>query len=231
MSEVLPKPPAHFYKTNPKTGLVEAIDKATGRVLAVQASAYDFLDDKFGRLVKIDTPEGPVYIEKGLSFDQTKRVYTQKYSAALADLICEKMVNDGATLIEAAKEYGVDYASICRWRRESEEFRTALLNAKKDRAEFFHDEAIEKARSQAKTAFGDKKLEISTLQWAAERGDAENFGSKTTIRGDKDAPLGFIIDTGIRREGDPGFKAPDDTYPQEEAKKDIELKKGEYSVE
>jgi transposase-like protein len=226
MTKVLPKPPRHFYRTN-NVGLLEAVDVATGRVLAVQSSPYDFLENKFDRLVEIKTPEGPVFIEKGLSFDHTKKSYTQEYSSALADLICEKIVN-GYTVVEAAKEYGVDYASICRWRREKEEFRVAVAQATKDRAENFHDQAIMEARS---VNSGDKKLEVETLKWAAERGDPDKFGNKTTLRGDKDAPITWVIDTGIRRKGDPGFEEPKEKFPEEEKSEIITLEKGEYEVE
>ena len=49
------------------------------------------------------------------------------------------------------------------------------------------------------------KEKISALQWAAEKGNAERFGTKTKIVGDKNAPVVFVIDTGIRRRGDEGF--------------------------
>lgn len=198
----LPSPPPHKYRLN-EQGLYECYDLLTGRVLLVQSSPRDVLENKFDRLVRIETPEGPVFLEKGLSYDHTRHSKTLAYSEILSDLIVQEMVN-GATLVGACKSLKIEYATVCEWRRTSKAFVEKLAAAKKDRAEYFHDEAIDISR-----ASGDAKLNVETAKWAAEKGNQEEYGTRTKIVGDPNAPLTFIVDTGIRREGDPGYIEPE----------------------
>lgn len=201
-----PEVPEHFYRKN-KRGLIEAIEKGTGRILAVQSSAEDLLKDKFERVVQIDTPQGPVWIEKGLNFDLVHRLEPYPYSKILADLVCEEIAVHAGSMRSASEKLNVPYSAILRWKRENEEFRNEIAIAEKERAGSFHDEILEEARKSR-----DQKTKIATLQWAAEKGDSEKYGAKTKISGDKNAPLTIVLDTGIRRPGDPGYVEP---TPQE----------------
>jgi hypothetical protein len=210
----LPKPPAHRYRLNAQN-LYECYDLATGRVLLVQSSPRDALENKFDRLVKIETPEGPVFLERGLNFDHTRARPPLAYSEILSDLICQSITN-GLTLVGACKENKIEYAVICEWRRTSKAFVEKLKQAKQDRAEFFHDEAVDTARNS-----GDAKLHVDAAFRAAEKGDPEAYGTRTKITGDPNAPLQFILDTGIRRQGDAGYVEPEN--PLENAP-EIEVK-------
>jgi hypothetical protein len=204
--ELKPPPPAHLTRLNAQ-GLIEVIDLYTNRVICVQSSHRDLLDSKWDQLVKIDTPQGPVWIEKGINFDYVKHCKYVPYSKHLGDLICQAIVN-GADMMGAARTINLEYADICRWRRESKDFASALEVARRDRAELLHDRAIKTAQSSC-----DAKLQVETDKWAAEKGDPEKFGNKTKIVGDAAAPIVLAFETGIRRRGDSGF-----TEPQEEVR-------------
>ncbi len=203
MSQIETKPqiPAHYHRRNER-GLIEVIDLHTGRVLAVQASEKTLLEMKWERLTRIDTPEGPVWIEKNINFDIVGRLTEYPYSQLLADLICEGVAN-GKTLPAACAEVSLPYSIVLKWKRDKAEFRTALDIARRDRANWMHDEVIQTARSP-ETSSKDK---IAALQWSAEKDDPEKYGSKKQ-EGAGTQPITVIISTGIDR------KAPEEKEAQ-----------------
>jgi hypothetical protein len=203
-SEVTARPelPKHFYRTNSR-GFVECIEADSGRILAVQASTYDLLESKFDRLIAITTPQGKVYMEKGLDPDLIPELQAIPYSKLLADLICEKVASEGMTLVKACVAINVPYATVRFWRRTVEEFRDALQEAKRDRSEVFHDEAIDTARTKV-----SGKDKIATLQWAAEKGNPQEYGAaKKGAEGGGTTIQIISINTGIKRPGDAGYEA------------------------
>ena len=203
-SDLLAKPeiPEHTFRTNSR-GFVEAVCSNTGRVLAVQASVYDLLETKWDRLVRINTPQGPVYLERGINPDIIPELQAMPYSKLLADLVCEKIVN-GKTMKAALKELNLDYSTVMAWKRNVEEFAINLAQAKKDRTEVFYDEIVETSRERV-----SGKDKISALQWAAEKGNPSEFGTKKTGEGGGGTTIQIIsVNTGIKRPGDPGYEAP-----------------------
>jgi hypothetical protein len=197
-------------------GLIEVIDLHTGRVLCVQRTAKDYLALKFEGLTRIETPQGPVFIEKGLDVDRVRRSNALAYSPVIISLIAEK-ITEGMSLMRACEEVGVKYSLVCAWRLAYEEAKAALEQARKDRAEVLAERALEKAEKSKRPY-----LEVETLKWAAEKGNPEKFGNQTTIKGDKNAPITFVLDTGIRRSGDTGFTSPGVIAPVVEEVKKVE---------
>lgn len=216
-----PEIPEHIFRINAQ-GLVEAIDIKTGRVIAVQSTFDDLLKRRSDRLVKINTPEGPVWIEKTLNFDMVGRLKAWPYSQLLGDLVCEK-VTLGVSLVMACEELGVPYSIVKKWERESPEFKESLALARKDGAEYSHGKILELARTR-----GDAKTEIEALKWSAEKNDPERFGNKTKLVGDTSAPITFVIDTGIRREAIP--EAPLEREVTPPAQEERETKEVGYEV-
>lgn len=194
-----PQLPEYFYRTNER-GLIEAIDKVTGRILCVQSSPQDLLKEKWQRLVRIDTPEGPVWLERGLNYDMIAKLQAIPYSKVLGDLICEKIVS-GSSLNNACLDLNLKYSMVKGWEREHKEFAEALEAAKLDRADSFHDEAVDLARTKATT-----KDTIKTLQWAAGKGNKEKYGTKE-VEGQNIGNVTIIVGTGIVRPGDAGYSA------------------------
>lgn len=185
------------------------VDMHTGRVLCVQYSHEDLLEKRWERLTRIETPQGPVFLEKGLNFDDTQFLKPEPFSQMLADLLCEEIAK-GSTLVAACEKTHLNYSTVLKWKRESQSFKEALLQAEKDRADSIHDEVLDEARKYNT----DAKTKIAALSWSAERLNAEKYGTKTKITGDANAPLTFFIETGVRRSGDAGFIAPpEETTP------------------
>lgn len=200
----------HTYTHINNQGLYEVIDLITGNILCVQRTPKDLLALKFENLVKIETPEGVVWIEKGIDVDKINFQKPWPFSKILGDLICQRLV-EGVTTLKACEEFQIPYSLFVRWKREFPEFGEQLEQAKKDRAEAFHDKAIQKAQ-ESKRPY----LEVDTLKWAAEKGDQAKFGMQTKIVGDKNAPIAFVLETGIRRAGDQGFTPHQEERPVEE---------------
>lgn len=206
----VPQAPATYTHIN-NQGLYEVIDILTGKIICVQRSPMDLLALKFEHLVKLETPEGTVWVEKGIDLDKINFDKPWPYSRLLGDLLCQSIV-DGKTTLKACEEFKIPYSLLVKWKREIPSFREQFEQAQKDRAEAFHDKALQKAQ-ESKRPY----LEVETLKWAAEKGDQARFGNQTKIVGDKNAPIAFVLETGIRREGDKGFVAHPEREVQESA--------------
>jgi len=119
------------------------------------------------------------------------------------------------------------YAILCNWRRRFPIFDKGIRQARVDRAEHFHDMAIREAKNaQNKDQAPAQKLKIETYKWAAGVADPDGFGNKTKVTGDAANPISFVIDTGIRRKGDLGFKDVEgatEAVPVVEEKKQLEM--------
>ncbi len=202
-----PQIPPFFYRKNSR-GLTEAVEIKTGRVLCVQVTHADLLEKKWDRLVRVDTADGVVWIEKGLDWDVIPGLKKEGMSRVQMDLICEA-VTSGKLLVEACEAAGVTYAEVCREKRWNKEFLQALEQAERDRAGLFVDQALTVADRSKKPY-----LQVETLKWAAEKGDREKFGDKKELVGQMGmGPVTFVLQTNILRPGDVGYIAPKDVTP------------------
>jgi hypothetical protein len=198
----LPEVPPHIYRRNAQ-GLIEAICIHTGNVIAVQCTERDLLLEQWDRLIRVDTPSGPVFLEKGISFDILGVIQKYPFSKVLAGLLCESIMN-GATITQACKELNLPKRVLIQWRLSNEEFAKTLAFARCEGADALHDEALQEARNPETPP----KVRIEALQWSAEKNNPDRYGSKTKIVGDPNAPIAFVLETGIRRQGDAGFVPP-----------------------
>lgn len=206
-------------------GFIEVIDLTTGRVLCVQRDpCSDFLEQKFDNLTEIDTPQGKVWIEKGI--DPTKVLIRSEpaYSIGWADLIAEHLLA-GKTLQKACEALQIKYSTISRWRREHQDFAKALAEARKDRAELLGDKALEIADATTQRTVSQDRLKIDTLQWEAERAAPEKYASKAKADAPT-VPTIIVIDTGIRRPKDEGYAPPDFEIPAQPLREAFESEAG-----
>lgn len=125
-------------------------------------------------------------------------VYDANISTAITHL-----VGQGLSLSSISMLPGMPSVyQIIQWSKKHPEFRSALSTAKEARAEILMDSALEIAsKSKFSTKDADKiKIDIASKIAAAL--DPETYGNKTKISGDANAPLSFLISTGITRPGD-----------------------------
>lgn len=211
-----PRIPLTATRVNPQ-GLIEVVDLHTGQVLCIQKEPRDdFLQGKFDNLQRIDTPQGTVWIERGIDPAKVFLTAPQPYSAAWADLLALRMVEHKETLPRACKALDLPYYLVTRWRREHPEFNATLQNARKDLAEHYQEEALDTARKATSATSGPSKLKVETLKWAAEKADPDQFGQKLKVDAHHDHAVTVVLDTGIRRRNDPGFvevENPKDVTP------------------
>ena len=162
------KEPGTFYRTN-ATGTIELVCEKTGQVLATEKSLRELV------------------AENNL----------QPYDPIIADLIVNKVM-EGTPLTKIYQTPGLpSYAVIARWRRASEEFDTALKQAREDRAHFHRDKVIEIAdNTHSKEEATINKVKMDAHKWAAERDSPEEFGARPT-KDEGPASTHITIVTGV----------------------------------
>ncbi len=131
-----------------------------------------------------------------------------RYDRNLAQAICE-LVREGKTIASIGRMPGFPLpATIYNWKRLFPGFDEMLEASFKDRAYLLQDrilDDLDEMGSLQKDEIPAKKLQVDTTFKLMEKANPEKFGAKVQLSGDKDAPLQFIIDTGIRRKDDAGF--------------------------
>jgi hypothetical protein len=122
------------------------------------------------------------------------------YSQVMSDQIC-MLISEGYTIREISAMDGMPPPmTMVKWQVENPEFKEAISYAKKSRAEYYSDKIHEIAHTVAEENSKSAKVSMDGMKWLASTGDPEVFGSKTQITGDKNSPITFLVDTGIRRE-------------------------------
>jgi len=150
---------------------------------------YEALDLKTGRLVAN-------YIPQNKNLSSTSVSYTHEIGDRIVDALAR-----GKSLTDISKDASMPPISAIRlWRAQNPEFKRRMELAYRDRAEYYHDEAIAIAM-QAITAPKEMqpglKLAVSTLQWAAEKDDSQRYGAKKESSGNGGG-ITVIIDTGVK---------------------------------
>lgn len=195
-----------FAKRNPVTGLIEIISLETFDVVAVQKSPVSLLKQRDEKLMKYTTADGKtVWIEPGIE-GSLEKLTGYAYSEVLVDLICEK-ITEGASLSKICKSPGFPpYSIVARWMRKYPEVKEAIEQARKDRAEVMRDQVLEimdnAAADSDEIALAKAKADVH--KWAAQMDDKQRFGKDENKTVTVSAQI--VIDTGIRRPGDPGYR-------------------------
>lgn len=152
------------------------------------------------------------------------------FNELVAEVICER-ISLGEGLTRICKDPGMPtYALVSRWRRDVPEFRQMLTRAYEDRAETLRDKILEMEEkigtvSWSKddaVALAALRQRFELLKWGASVDGPQKYSDKLKISGDKDSPISFVIETGIRRKDDEGFRRDDPQYMKalSEGKKD-----------
>lgn len=120
------------------------------------------------------------------------------YSTMLADHICG-MIREGRTLQDICRQ--PDMPSINRiygWLNLHPDFKRRYQMARKDRADHFHDKALDIAlHVNHKDDVPAAKLAVDTLKWAAEKANPENYGQKTEVKQTGGQTVTISLHTGV----------------------------------
>ena len=194
-----------YAEINPDTGMVEVIDMVTGEVVAIYGNPTRTLDITELDTMEVETDNGKVLVPKGLDLSGY-RFHRRSFCGITADIICQRIV-EGESLYRICKDPNMpSYSTVCKWKRNNSDFVEDLDQARVDRSEYYADQAIHEGMEIThKDDVPVATLKHNVMKWAAGVGDAGRYGTKTKIVGDVNAPVSFIIDTGIRRSGDEGY--------------------------
>jgi hypothetical protein len=137
------------------------------------------------------------------------------YCRVTCEQVCA-LIMTGLTMEDVGKEKGFPPAYILRtWKMKHPEFKADIENAEKARADYLADQTIIIAREATRKTVQQDRLKIDTYLSNAEFGNREHYGKQTKISGDPNAPLGWIIDTGIRLEESPPILTEGKRLPEE----------------
>jgi hypothetical protein len=187
-------------------GYVEVIDELTGDTLYIQDGKNDLYRDKAQWFEERKVGDKIILVQKGIPAGKALRTQVP-FSETRADIICQLIVEGHTIKSVCSMEDMPQYAVLCSWRRRFPHFDKSIKQARFDRAEHFHDMAIQEAAStRNKDEAPAQKLKVDTYKWAAGVADPDVYGTKTKVSGDAANPISFVVDTGIRRPGDAGYK-------------------------
>lgn len=110
------------------------------------------------------------------------------------------LIREGQTITALGKISGMPPASsLFRWIAMHPDFREAVEQARLDRAEVFHDKAIQAAEEvDNKDDVPAARLKIDTYKWAAEKGNKDRYGATKIDIAVKKSDI-IVMDTGIDR--------------------------------
>lgn len=217
-----------------RNGFLEGYDEETGEVIWVEKKKTHFKDGR--KRISALVPESPYHhrrprtsdthhfvldgnqqkqwVRKGTNPDHLPRdIYP--FSQVTQDNIC-RMLTEGMSITDISRlEEMPPRWVIWRWRNEHPEFKAAMEDAKKCRAEYFHDEVISIANQEElhEDDVPREKMRADLYKWGAAVGDSDSYGNKTKLTGDPGNPAIIMIETGIRREGDEPISVENTALP------------------
>lgn len=218
---------------NPQTGLYEAYDQISGKLIAVIGD-QNRLADYPQSFVEHETTEGKILVQVGVGVDFTPGTRKIPYNSIITNLICEKIIG-GMTLTELSRLPGMpSYSTLSAWKKKYPEFNERIEDAYKERASFLAEQAVEEIQ---KLELGEHDSEDASvvrtksdgLFKAASFGNREKFGTQTKVTGTVTTAVQLVVNTGINRDPNDSNYIVDETRKIKEA---IEAKdRGAIDVE
>jgi hypothetical protein len=126
------------------------------------------------------------------------------YSPVWKDIIVEHFATSKSPTFTALFEKpGMPSATVlAKWRSQHPDLDLAISEAKKLRAERAADIIVEEVFSDKpvdKDSLPGVKLKLDNAKYLAKTGDPDAYGDKTQVKGEFQASVTYVIDTGIKR--------------------------------
>lgn len=166
-----------YYERVPGGGIV-MYDMLTGKIIGQSSDLVEFM-----------------------GADTTHRTY----HPLIIDAICDKMLEDGLTLSQVCKRDGYPgLGTIMRWQRVHPEVKQRLDEVREMQAEQFYSKIVNNVNEMPDDLTRDEvqvqKLKFEKLKYLAGVLNPYRYGTRTIHSGDAQAPVQFVISTGINRE-------------------------------
>jgi len=214
-------PDERYFVCLDKEGNPQRVDLDTGETIPLSP---DILTEDSRQKNKLDIGKAKpllhnskydtVWIPRKTSLKDIEKITGENkplmFSSQIGDIIISEIMS-GRTLSSIMREpFFPSYRTFTRWCTESISFGAAVAHAKLHRAEAFFDMAIDTVHDLDGSDISSDMIKLSKLKsdvykYAAKIGDQSKFGDKQHISGDMNVGH-YMIETGIRRSGDPGFK-------------------------
>lgn len=195
---LMPETKLTFAQLNSR-GLIEIIDMKTGAVVAIQKDHRD-VQNLPDAMSTHQLPDGTlVQLQKGIDPGAVVHSRAWPFSQITADIICQK-VAAGGKIYKIFQEAGMPpYNIYLKWKREHPHFAKDLEEARKDRAEFMRDRALDLAEDATENDAQSSRLKVDTFKWAAGVDDQNRYSPKAKVEGTVSMPVQIVIATGIDR--------------------------------
>jgi len=234
-------PDDKYFVSLDKEGNPQRVSLETGEVVPLDRDALTE-DNRQKNLLELASAEHltkkVAWIPRTTSIADIENITKESkplvFTPQMAEIFISEVIN-GRTIGSICKDPDFpSYRTVLRWRRDVPNFAKDLDVAKKHRAEVFFDLAVDTVRDlnpgeADKDTMALAKMKSEVFKYAAKIGDQSSFGDKSHITGDVSHGH-YMIETGIRRAGDPGFKI-DETRKLVEAEDINDLLLGDGAVE
>lgn len=117
----------------------------------------------------------------------------------LQEIILVEVAN-GKTVTKVAEDLEIPFSIILDFSRRNEDFGDRLNEARRYRAESYHDKIANIADVVDEGTSKSAKVKTEIYKHLMAVGDRDRFGSQQKIVGDPNQPVTFLVDTGIRRD-------------------------------
>lgn len=142
----------------------------------------------------------PILVERGVDARDLPDDYECFSRDALTYQIIADAITGGSNFTEISRKPGMPpLRTIYNWLERDPKFKAMIDLAKKQRADRFHDEVQHVAKNVKEKNSKSSKVKIDAYKYLMEVGDREQYGSQTKVVGDPNAPVQFIVNTGIKR--------------------------------
>lgn len=176
-------------------------------------NTYERINEN-GEVEIVDCFTGKALAVKARNAVVPRYVYNDQYKEFIVAKMCE-----GESLVKISKLPGMpSMGTINRWRADNPEFNQAIEHAKEMRAEAIYEKIIDATDGMVGIHKDDVpavKLKIDTLKWSAAVGRPDSFGATIKHKGDANAPLQILVNTGIERSDDIGVQSAIETVYKE----------------
>lgn len=166
---------------NDRTGYYEVYDMVTGDLIAVQGRGGPNLAGTRqltlpdGKVVTVDADVDTTILENNLS--SKPRTYSERTVAHLCQLVAT-----GESVTRACNRLDMpSYATLCRWRRVHPHIDEDLEQARRDRAEYLRDMAMQEALVADESNIQSQKLKHEAYKWAAAKDLPSRYEGKSKV--------------------------------------------------